>query len=109
MSDRVYDEMYDDFKILKTVRALSGGVWVTAQCLGYRIQALVFKHHADEPSFELFKTRITKLWVQRIADRQETYNWDRGLDREPADFETEAIVDLASDFLADFIFSGSHG
>jgi len=109
MSDRVYDEIYDSFLILKTQRALSGGVWVTAQCLGYRIQALVFAKHADEPSYELGQTRITKLWVQRIADREETYNWDRGLDKEPADFETEAIVDLASDFLADFIFNSSHG
>lgn len=31
MSDRVYDEIYDSFLILKTQRALSGGVWVSAQ------------------------------------------------------------------------------
>lgn len=107
MSDEISEEIQDAIKITSTQKSLRGGIWVDAQCLGYRIQALVFSHHADDPSTELGHSRITKFWVQRISNREEVYNWDRGLDKTATAPDVEAIVDTISDCLADFLFCGT--
>jgi hypothetical protein len=50
---------------------------------GHRFQALVFPEHAECHEYELGESRISKLWLQRLADKQEVANFDRGWDRQP--------------------------
>lgn len=107
MYDEITEEIQDAFRIEKTQKNLRGGIWVTAECLGYRIQALVFAKHTDDPAFELGTSRITKLWIQRICDRKEMYNWDRGLDHACEEPNVESIVDAVASSLADIIFGGT--
>ena len=45
---------------------------------GYRFNALVFPAHAECPEYELGDSRISKLWLERIADRATVLNFDRG-------------------------------
>ena len=68
---------------------------------GHRFDALVFADHAETPEYELGQSRISKLWVQRLADRQTVFNFDRGLDVPAADPLAERIVGFLTDGLAD--------
>ena len=81
-------------------REHNGGVWVEGKIDGHRYQALVFSEHADDPSFELVQSKISKLWVQRLADHKVVFNWDRGLDIASATPAAQAIVDLLAANLA---------
>jgi hypothetical protein len=87
-------------------REHDGGVWVFGTTTGYKFQALVFPDHADSEAYELGRTRISKLWVQRLADRQTTFNFDRGWDVPAKDAVTQQIVAFLGDGLADFVFEG---
>jgi hypothetical protein len=94
-----------DLQITKTIRRSCGaGVWVCGKLHGHRFEALVFPEHAENPSYEIDDSRISKLWVQRIEDRQTVYNWDRGLDLPPADWITAAIVDFLCAGLAEHTY-----
>lgn len=94
-----------DLEITKTTRRASGGgTWVCGTLSGHRFDALVFPEHADNPEWEIGDSRISKLFIQRLADKQTTYNWDRGADVPPADFVTECIVDFLAGGLADHIY-----
>jgi hypothetical protein len=95
-----------DFNITKiTRRASANGGWVSGTLHGHRFEALVFPEHAENPEYEIGDSRISKLWIQRIADKANTYNWDRGLDIPAADELTQAIVDFLCAGLADHIFA----
>lgn len=102
-----YDfDLGDDFKITKVSRRASGGgTWVCGTLHGHRFDALVFPEHAEVADYELSDSRISKLWVQRLADRQTTFNWDRGLDQAAVDEITQAIVDFLAGGLADRIYA----
>ena len=83
-----------DLTITKTTRRNSGGgTWVRGTCNGYRFDALVFPEHAEQAEWEIGTSRISKLWIKRLADSRVVYNWDRGLDLPPADAQTRAMVD----------------
>lgn len=83
----------DDLVITKhTRRRSAGGTWVAGTLNGHRFEALVFPAHAENPEWEIGDSRISKLWVQRLADRKTVYNWDRGMDVPAADGTVEAIV-----------------
>ena len=59
----------DDLEITKFhPRKGVGGTWVSGRLSGYRFEALVFPEHAESESYELGRSRISKLWVQRLAD-----------------------------------------
>jgi hypothetical protein len=45
----------------------------------------VFPAHAENPDWELGDSRISKLWIQRLADRTTVFEWDRGPGIEAAD------------------------
>jgi hypothetical protein len=95
-------EMGDDLTITKTTRRASGaGTWVCGTLNGHRFDALVFPEHAEVPDFELGDSRISKLFVQRLADRQTVANFDRGWDVRPTTDEATAIVDFLAAGLAD--------
>ena len=64
-------DLGDDLRITKiTRRASGGGTWVCGTIAGHRFDALVFPEHAENPEWEIGDSRISKLWVQRLADQQ---------------------------------------
>jgi len=95
-----------DLEITKTTRRAAGaGTWVSGTLSGHRFEALVFPEHADNPEWEVGDSRISKLWIQRLADKREVFNWDRGADVNAADDVTRAIVDFLTGGLADHIYA----
>lgn len=87
-----------------TRRANANGTWVSGTIHGHRFEALVFPEHASNPEYEIGDSRISKLWLQRLADKKEVYNWDRGLDHGPADKTAAAIIDFLAAGLAEHTF-----
>jgi hypothetical protein len=84
-----------------TRRASVGGTWVCGTIHGHRFEALVFPEHAENPEYEIGDSRISKLWIQRLADKKVVYNWDRGADIAAADKTAGAIVDFLCAGLAE--------
>ena len=98
-------ELGDALRITKTTRRASGGgTWVYGTIAGHRFDALVFPEHAENPDWEIGDSRISKLWLQRLADKQTVFNWDRGADVSAADPVAAAIVDFLCAWLADHTF-----
>ena len=94
-----------DLEIKKVTRQAAGaGTWVCGTLSGHRFDALVFPEHADCPDWEIGESRISKLFIQRLADKRTVFNWDRGADVPAADFVTECIVDFLAGGLADHIY-----
>jgi hypothetical protein len=100
-------------KIIKVTameqRPSCGGVWVAGWIYGYYFNALVFEDHAKDPAWELFGSRISKLWIQRPRDLRVMYNWDRGLDVPPAGNLSKAAVGYLAENLADLVFGTDSG
>jgi hypothetical protein len=95
-----------DLTITRTTRRCFGsGTWVYGRLNGHRFQALVFPEHADNPEWEIPDSRISKLWIQRLADKQTVFNWDREADVPAADPTAQAIVDFLAAGLADHIYA----
>ena len=95
-----------DLEITKvTRRASGGGTWVCGMLHGHRFDALVFPEHAENPEWEIGESRISKLWIQRLADKREVFNWDRGADVPAADHLTACIVGFLACGLADHIYA----
>lgn len=98
-------DLLDSLDITKLERRTgAGGAWVVGTMGGHRFNALVFAEHAECPEYELDDSRISKLWVQRLADRATVFNWDRGADIEPATPVAAKIVGLLVAGLAVHIF-----
>lgn len=55
--------------------------------------------------WEIGDSRISKLWVQRLADKMAVFNWDRGLDQPAATDLAQAIVDFLAAGLADHVYA----
>ena len=95
-----------DLQITKTSRRAAGaGTWVCGSLHGHHFDALVFPEHADNPEWEIGDSRISKLWVQRQADKRTVFNWDRGADVPANDATTKAIVDFLAGGLADYVYA----
>jgi hypothetical protein len=105
-NDQPHDlEIGDDLEITKTTRRASGGgTWVCGRLNGHRFDALVFPGHADNAEWEIGDSRISKLFVQRLADKQTVFNWDRGMDVPATDKPAAAIVDFLCAGLADHTY-----
>ncbi|MGE4157624.1 MAG: hypothetical protein AB7F75_00840 [Planctomycetota bacterium] len=98
-------DLGDDLVITKTSRRASGGgTWVCGRLNGHRFDALVFPEHADMPEWEIGDSKISKLFVQRLADKEIVYNWDRGLDVPAKDATVQAIVDFLCAGLAEHTY-----
>ena len=98
-------DLLDSLDITKVERRTSaGGAWVVGAMGGHRFDALVFAEHAECPEYELDDSRISKLWVQRLADQATVFNWDRGADIEPATPVAAKIVGLLAAGLAEHIY-----
>ncbi len=86
-------------------RSMVGGTWVIGTVNDqYKFNALAFGEHADFENYELGKSRISKLWVERTADHKMLFNFDRGLDVAAANTEVQVIVDFLCVGLADLVF-----
>lgn len=95
----------DDLEITKVKKRESAhGTWVDGTLAGHRFNALVFPEHAEVSDYEIGDSRISKLWVQRLADKQIAFHWDRGADIEARDETASAIVGFLCAGLADYIF-----
>jgi hypothetical protein len=100
------NDLGDDLQITKTTRRASGGgTWVCGTIAGHRFDALVFPEHAESEEYELGQSRISKLWLKRLADKQTVFNWDRGLDQDATTDLARAIVDFLAAGLADHIYA----
>lgn len=98
-------DMGDDLVITKiTRRAAGAGTWVIGTIAGHRFNALVFAEHAECPEYELCDSRISKLWLQNLADEKTATNFDRGWDILPTTKVAQAIVDFLAAGLADHIY-----
>ena len=94
----------DSMRINRTSRrAAGGGAWVLGTIGGLEFEALVFPEHAECESYELERSKISKLWIGG-AGRETLYCWDRGLGVGPATPHVQAIVDLLADGLAETIY-----
>jgi len=106
MNDAFEFDLGDDLEITKTTRRASGGgTWVSGRIAGHRFDLLVFPKHAEIADYELGDSRISKLWVQRLADKQTVFNWDRGLDISAATDIAQAIVDFLAAGIADHVYA----
>lgn len=86
-------------------RTICGGAWVLGTVNDqYKFNALVFSEHAEFESFELGQSKISKLWIQRLADHNVMFNFDRGLDVAAASTEVQVIVDFLCVGLSDLVF-----
>lgn len=98
-------EIGDDLRITKTTRRASGGgTWVIGTIAEHRFNALVFPEHAECPDYELGDSRISKLWLQRVADKTTVVNFDRGWDHRPANPTAAKIVDFLATGLAETVY-----
>ena len=98
-------ELGDDLVITKTTRRASGGgTWVCGTIAGYRFDALLFPEHAECPDYELGDSRISKLWIARLNNKETVFNWDRGMDQPAASAKTQAVVDLLAAGLAEHVY-----
>ena len=94
----------EDLRITKTIgRNMGGGTWVIGTIAGHRFEAMVFAEHADYPDYELEDSRISKLFIKRIADKQIVCNFDRGWDIRPTTKLATVIVDFLAAGLADHV------
>jgi hypothetical protein len=98
-------EVGDDLVIARTTRRnAAAGTWVKGTLNGHRFDALVFPEHAECPDYELDDSRISKLWLQRIADKVTVANFDRGWDIRPTTKTAQTIVDFLAAGLADCVY-----
>jgi hypothetical protein len=82
-----------------------GGSWVQGEMNDqYRFEALVVADHAESEEYELGRSKISKLWIQRISDRKTMFNFDRGLDVPAANTEIQVVVDFLCEGLSDLVF-----
>lgn len=64
-------------KISNRNRAV-GGSWVQGRINNeYRFDALVFADHAESEDYELGRSKISKLWIERLVDRRVMFNFDK--------------------------------
>jgi hypothetical protein len=104
-TDATEPEFGDDLTFTRqTARETVGGTWVIGLVAGHRFQALVFANPAEDPSWELGDSRISKLWVQRLTDRVVVFNFDRGLDVPAQDAAGRAVVDFLAIGLAEHVY-----
>ncbi len=98
-------DLGDDLEITKTTRQAAGiGTWVCGRLAGFRFAALVFPEHAEVPEYELGQSRISKLWLARLADGRTVFNWDRGADVPPKDEAAARAVDFLAAGLAEHTY-----
>lgn len=99
-------QMLDTLAITKIDRqgCSGGGSWVSGRIAGHRFEALVFPEHAERESYELNRSRISKLWLKDMTSGQTVANFERGWDVRPTTDNARQIVDLLAAGLAETVF-----
>jgi hypothetical protein len=82
--------------------------WATGRVGAFGFCAKVFAEHAVYPSFEIGRSRISKLELHRLDDNAVVYAWDRGLVMQATDAEAQAAVDTLVTHLADHLYGPAH-
>lgn len=96
----------DDLTITKTEhRTNANGAWVNRTLNGHSFCALVFPEHAENSEYEIGDSKISKLWIQRLADKEVVFNWDRGEDIPAQTPAATEIVGFLCAGLADHTFA----
>jgi hypothetical protein len=107
-NNRKQNEIGEDLQITQIIpRNFSGGTWVCGTVAAYRFMALAFHEHARCPDYELVDSRISKLWIARLADQQPVFEWDRGLARPAATAEVQEVVDCLAGRLASMVMGNA--
>jgi hypothetical protein len=107
MPDAIDDDFGDDLTFQHLAgRPVASGAWVAGRVAGHAFEALVFRGHTDNPEWELGQSRISKLWVQRLADHKVVFHWDRGSDVPADDAQAAQVVDFLAAGLAEHAFGG---
>lgn len=90
--------------ITKTSPGAVGGIWIEGRIRGHSFEAKVYAEHALSPDFELGKSRISKLHVQRISDGADLICFDRGWEFKPTDEQAISIRDFLVVHLAEILY-----
>ena len=99
------EEVGDDLVLTKPEpRGIGGGAWIRGTLNGHQFSALVFKEHATNEGWELDKSRISKLSVQREDDPKLLFSWDRGLDIPAENSLVLEIVAFLCEGLAEHVY-----
>ena len=77
--------------------------WTTGRIGAFRFCAKVFAEHALQASYEIGRSRISKLELRRLDTGAVAYNWDRGLDTPATDAAAQQAVDRLAKYLANHI------
>ncbi len=105
VSLEMISDLLDSFSIKRISRdRYCGGRWVMGTIGGHKFEALVFAEHAECESYELDRSRISKLWLQRTSDKTTVARFDRGWDLRPATEVAQIIVESLCEGLADIAF-----
>ena len=86
-------------------RTSGGGAWARGTLNGHRFEALCFPEHAENPDYEIGQSRISKLWLSKLSNKETSFNWDRGLDVPAASQKVQAVVDFLAAGLADYVYA----
>ena len=86
-------------------RQYAPGDWVTGWIYGFRFCALVFFGHANNPSWEIARSRISKLELRDQYKDRIVYSWDRGEDLPATEYGSKAAVEFLAIHLADLVYA----
>jgi len=84
--------------------AIGCGDWVHGRVGAFRFAAKVYPEHALVPSYEIKRSRISKMELRRLDNGALAYAWDRGLDVAATDAAAQRAVNLLAAHLADHCF-----
>ena len=99
-----YNRKHLTFRISSISRRQAGGAWIKGNLMGFTFEALVFPEHAAYPDYEIERSRISKLWLQRPSDDEILYSWDRGLDIPVTDADARRAVQVLCAILAVWVY-----
>jgi hypothetical protein len=92
-----------DIVITADPKAQASG-WTTGRIGSFRFCAKVFPEHALIASYEIGRSRISKLELRRLDTGAIAYHWDRGLDVAAQDAEAAKAVKRLENRLANHLF-----
>ena len=73
---------------------------------GHMFWAKLYPLHAQRSSFELHRSRVSKLSIRRLSDEEEVVNFDRRWERPPQPGTERQVLDLLVARLAGLIYTG---
>ena len=78
--------------------------WAIGRIRAFSFQAKVYPEHARDATYEIGRSRISKLELRRLDNNAIAYAWDRGLAIPAADAAAQAAVDSLGERLADHLY-----